>query len=320
MEPKTAESYDKAFASAVAKGLSAYHKYLPTRYIYDDEGTRLFEEIMKLDEYYLTRCEIELFKQHKSAYADLINGRNTDIVELGAGNGEKTQILLEQFINRGETFTFRPIDISKAAIDKLETRLLQSLPSLNCEGMVADYFEGLHKLNAGNNNQKLVLFLGANIGNFEPRERGEFLSTLKENLNPGDIAAIGFDLKKPPDLINRAYNDKAGVTAAFNMNLLHRINRELDGNFNPENFRFYAAYNPFKGAVVSTLISKKAHTVSIAGIEQEFRFEAWEPIHTESSFKFTQAEINQLAKENGFYAKDFWTDPKGYYANAVWEA
>jgi L-histidine N-alpha-methyltransferase len=318
MDISTPQDFDKDFAADVANGLSTNPKYLPTRYIYDDEGSRLFERIMQQEEYYLTNAEIDLLEQHKANYCELLQPQPVDVVELGAGNGEKTSILLEYFVNTGCRFNFRPLDISKQAIDRLTQLMGEKLPSLTCQGMVADYFEGLDWLNTYNDNKRLVLFLGSNIGNFEPQQRQDFLQALKGSLNRGDQVAIGFDFKKETSYINKAYNDANGVTEAFNKNILKRVNAELGGDFDPQQFKFYAAYNPFQGAVQSTLMAKKAQQVKIEALDQSFRFDEWEPVHTESSYKFSENEIKHLADENGFYQEALWKDSRSMYGNAIW--
>lgn len=311
-------SFDQDFAADIANGLSNQPKFLQTRYIYDDEGSRLFEQIMRVEEYYLTDAEVDLLNTHKQDYASLLAPEPVDVVELGAGNGEKTKIILEHFLDTQRQFTFRPLDISQGAIDTLEADLGRSLPALDCRGMVADYFEGLQWLNTYNSNKRLVLFLGSNIGNFEPQQRSEFLDALYNALNEGDEVAIGFDFKKDPTLINGAYNDKKGVTAAFNKNILKRINQELGGHFDPDKFQFYASYNPFVGAVQSTLVATENQDVHINALDQAFHFEAWEPIHTESSFKYTVSDIQALAAQHGFKHRYLWMDSNGYYGNAIW--
>lgn len=318
MTEQSVKHFDQDFAADIANGLSTKPKYLQTRYIYDDEGSRLFEQIMRLDEYYLTNAEIDLLHNHKSDYRSLLTPEPVDVVELGAGNGEKTRIILEHFLEEDSQFTFRPLDISKGAIDTLQAEVGDALPSLDCRGMVADYFDGLQWLNTYNSNKRLVLFLGSNIGNFEPKQRADFLNALRASLNPGDMVAIGFDFKKDPALINKAYNDQSGVTAAFNRNILHRINDELGGEFEPEKFQFYAAYNPFQGCVQSTLMAMENHDVYIDALGQAFHFEAWEPIHTESSYKYTQSDIQALAAHHDFRHEYLWTDSNQWYGNAIW--
>ncbi len=315
----TLKAFKSHFAREVGNGLSKNPKELYSKYIYDDQGSALFEQIMELEEYYPTRCEKAVFEKYKNALAGYITDKPVNLVELGAGNGEKTTILLKHFLEYGKNFSFWPLDISDLAINNLKSKLRDELPGLDFQGMVADYFEGLKAIKKQNDAKNLVLFLGSNIGNFPPQERDQFISDLKQSLKPGDLVFMGFDLKKDPRTINKAYNDKDGVTEAFNFNLLNRINRELGGNFDPANFRFYAAYNALNGAVEACLISRKKQTVYIAALGETFTFDAWEPIHTESSFKFSRKEIQDMANRHGFREKSVFSDEADYYANALWE-
>ncbi len=308
------------FAKDVANGLSKQPKELLTKHIYDDEGSRLFEQIMQQDEYYPTRCEKAILKNHKDDLAYYLGNGQANVVELGAGNGEKTYILLQHFLENSKSFSFRPLDISELAINRLKAIFSECLPQLDYQGLVADYFDGLAYLNKQSHVRNFLLFLGGNIGNFLPADRDHFLKQLKSSLKPGDMVLMGFDLKKMPYILNRAYNDKAGVTEAFNFNLLKRINRELDGDFDSNNFRFNASYNVFEGAVESSLIAKHAHSVRIGALDQTVTFDDWEPIHTESSYKFSLRQIRQLGDKHGFNEKALFTDPDQFYVNVLWEA
>lgn len=308
------------FARDIAHGLSKQPKELYTKYIYDDDGSRLFEQIMQLDEYYPTRCEKAIFNNHKDDIAYYLGDSPANVVELGAGNGEKTYILLQHFLESGKSFSFWPLDISELAINRLKEVFSESLPELDYQGLVADYFDGLAYLNKQAHTRNLVLFLGGNIGNFLPEDRAHFLEHLKSNLNPGDLVLIGFDLKKMPEILNKAYNDKEGVTEAFNFNMLKRINRELDGDFDINKFQFNASYNVFEGAVESSLVAHTSHSVRIGALDQTFTFDDWEPIHTESSYKFSIQQIRQLADKHGFKEKALFTDPEHFYVNMLWEA
>jgi len=313
--PETAD-----FAKAVQNGLAKHPKELYSKYIYDDEGSRLFEEIMQLPEYYPTACEKAVLQENKLAIANqLLPGKSYNVVELGAGNGEKTAILLNQFLKEGKALQFWPLDISELAIEKLKERFHEALPDLDFQGLVADYFEGLEYLNRQSNTPNLVLFLGSNIGNFRPHDRDAFLRHLIESLKTGDLILTGIDLKKDPAMINRAYNDAKGVTEAFNLNLLHRINRELGGNFKPARFQFYAAYNAFEGGLHSSLVAKEAHDVYIDLLGDSIHFDAWEPIHTESSYKYSLEDIQWLGKQMGLKEKAIFTDQRDFFANVLWE-
>ncbi|MGE0433958.1 MAG: L-histidine N(alpha)-methyltransferase [Planctomycetota bacterium] len=306
------------FARDVLAGLSATPKTLPSRYIYDDAGSELFTRIMELPEYYPTRCEQEILETRANDIAAAIGGRPFNLVELGAGDGRKTAVLLREFSERGYDFQYVPIDISEAAVSGLVDRLAGELPALRVDGVVADYFDGLRWVSRLGDRLNVVLFLGSNIGNFRPPSDVQFLHSLWNSLNCGDLLLVGFDLKKDIDQLVRAYSDSAGVTAAFNLNLLHRINRELGGRFDVSTFRFWSTWDPVNGAVQSYLISDREQTVRIDALEKEVSFEPWEPIHTESSHKYTARMIEELAGQTGFAVMEMLSDAKGWFCDAMW--
>ena len=310
----------RAFADEVAAGLSTTPKQLPCKYLYDTEGSKLFQEIMELEEYYPTRCETEILDRHKGDISGLIGSGDFNLVELGAGDGAKTKILLRHFLDIGLRFRYVPIDISASAVQGLTSDLKGEFRGLAVEGLTTDYFEGLKRLSEMNHRTSLVLFLGSNIGNFTPPESELFLSSLRGSLNPGDYVLVGFDLKKDLNTLLLAYNDPRGVTARFNANILRRINDELGGNFIPSRFEYYSTYNPHSGAIESFLISKKDQSVSIELCGRAFSFARWEPIHTESSYKFLEKDFRMLARENGFRAVASFCDSRRYFADALWQA
>ena len=273
------------FANDVLIGLSQPLKWLPSKYIYDARGSRLFKKIMELPEYYLTRTEIEILESKKKEIAKEIGDKEFNLIELGCGDGKKTKILLEQFLNNDQSLHFFPIDISEDSISEFIDCLRGQYPDLRSEGLVSDYFEGLYWLSAQNHRKNVVLFLGSNIGNFTPLKAGVFLSSLWQALNNDDLVLVGFDLRKNTDMMVKAYNDEKGITAAFNKNLLMRINRELKGNFELDQFEFYATYDVVEGAIQSYLISKIEQKVFIGELKWLFSLKAKEPIHTESSYK-----------------------------------
>ena len=306
------------FADDIRRGLSETPKRLFARYFYDDEGSRLFERIMELPEYYPTRAEAEVLTKNKALLlANLPGSAPLTLVDLGAGDGDKTLILLEHFVNAGLDFSYQPVDISGWAVKDLTQRLHRRLPSLRVEGIIADYETALTGLQ-NRPGRKLVLFLGSNIGNFAVDEACSFLQRIRRVLSPPDGLLIGMDLRKEPELIHRAYNDSAGITAAFNKNLLKRINRELDGDFNPETFAFHASYEPVSGVVKSYLVSTIAQTVWLGELGQEFQFAAWETIHTEDSRKFSLPEIEALAQGCGFRVEEHFLDGNRWFADSLW--
>jgi len=307
------------FALDVLLGLSLSPKALPSKYLYDAEGDQIFQKITQLPEYYLTKCELEIFQNHKDCIIESIGSSHVNLVELGAGDGQKTEVLLDHFLNRGMSFRYVPIDISETAVQGLIGELGHYSPQLQIEGLVADYFDGLKWLSNMTYEHNVVLFLGSNIGNFSHSEARVFLYSLWNALNDGDHLLIGFDLKKSiPQLLN-AYNDCQGLTTQFNLNMLQRINRELGGNFNLNKFQFYSSYNVFSGAVESYLLSMERQSVNIEVLNQAFFFDDWEPIHTEYSHKFLQSDISLLAEETGFQIVDQLIDSKGYFMDSIWQ-
>jgi dimethylhistidine N-methyltransferase len=308
------------FAASVLEGLSSDPKWLSSRYFYDDEGSRLFMEIMKLPEYYLTRSELEIFTDKANEiYHAFSGGKGTfDLVELGAGDGTKTAVLIEEFLKHSPDMKYSAIDISQEACDALLQKFRNRFPGLDMEMLNGDYFKTLDSL-SGTNRRKVILFLGSNIGNFRRGDSINFFRSLRDVMKPDDLLFIGFDLQKDPRVIVNAYDDPKGVTAAFNLNLLTRINRELGGHFNVEDFSHYAVYRPIEGAARSFLMSRKKQSVSIDAFGRSFDFEAWEPVFMEISQKYNGAMIADLAAESGFeIAADFY-DSRQYYCDSLWK-
>jgi L-histidine N-alpha-methyltransferase len=312
------ESFDQTFASDVLVGLSQTPKKLSSRYFYDERGSRLFQKIMELPEYYLTACEVDILKSQTAEFSSLIGEESFNLVELGAGDGRKTSILLDHFLMKDFVFQYIPIDISEASMRILTELLNVQFPELTSRGIVAEYFDGLKWLNHMNARRNMVIFLGSNIGNFDKAHSRAFLHNLWNSLNDGDFAVIGFDLKKDIDVMLKAYNDSEGVTADFNLNLLRRINRELGGNFDLNKFQFHSSYDVFTGAMESYLVSKEKQSVFIKEISQSFSFEPWEPIHTEYSYKYLESDIRELAAETGFKVEKQLYDSKKYFVDSIW--
>lgn len=307
------------FASDVLTGLSGAVKALPCKYIYDERGTRLFSTIMELPEYYLTRCEIEALQIHKESIGNLIDSENCNIIELGAGDGKKTRILLKQLQDMALQFHYSPVDISESAVNGLTSELIEQFPDLKISGIISDYFEGLRCLSHLREGRNVLLFLGSSIGNLHQNEIDEFLSNLWKELNNGDLVLIGFDLKKDIDLILGAYNDSRGITEQFNLNILKRINNELGGNFDLKKFRYYGTWDAFCGAVKSCVMSTCKQTVYIRELDRSFNFDAWEPIHTESSYKFSEDDVSAFAQKNGFDIIGHFYDKKRFFVDALWK-
>ena len=311
---------NEQFARDVMHGLSESPKYLPSKYFYDKTGDRLFQEIMELEEYYLTRCEFEIFQNSKQEFLNhfLAQSKAFDLIEFGAGDGKKTKVLLEHFMERGADFTYKPIDISANALDSLESDLRHGMPQLKLETLQGEYFSVLSQLDKTSDRTKVVLFLGSNIGNFLRPVALDFLKQLANTLKKGDMLLLGVDLVKDPTVISKAYNDSKGITARFNLNLLHRINSELAANFDLDKFSHFPLYNPISGTSRSFLISRERQTVTIEKLNASFHFNAWEPIHTEYSHKYRLEELDQLAESSGFETVEHYFDARKYFTDGIW--
>lgn len=308
------------FAEDVLAGLLSTPKALSSKYFYDDEGSRLFQEIMKLPEYYLTGCENEIFSEQTDAiFRSFANsGSGFDLIELGAGDGTKTAVLVDHFLKQKADISYSPIDISQEALDFLTAKFHSEFPDLRVDARNGDYFKILKSLKNSSGRRKVLLFLGSNIGNFSRAQSVEFFRHLSEVMNPDDLLFIGFDLQKDPHVIANAYDDSAGVTAAFNLNLLRRINRELGGDFDIEKFTHYANYRPIEGSARSYLVSRDKQSVHIAALGRTFEFERWEAVFMEISQKYSLQMIESLAGESGFEIKQNFFDRRNYYCDSLW--
>ncbi len=317
---------DPALVEEVRTGLQKTPKSLSSRFFYDAEGSRIFAEIMHSPDYYLTRSEYEILDTQKAALLRQFtpDNRPFELVELGAGDGLKTKILLGFFTSQKVDFTYAPVDISADALEGLVIDVRRQWPDLQLNPRHDDYFSALELLSGESNSRnenprKVVLFLGSNIGNFTSDEAIIFYQQLYSRLQPGDLVLTGFDLQKHPAVIHAAYNDRQGLTRAFNMNLLRRINRELDANFDLSAFDHYETYNPENGEARSYLVSQKAQVVAINALDMTVPFQYGEIIHTEISRKFTRNQIEQLAQQTGFSMTGWFTDCKSYFADVVFE-
>ncbi|HEY0562551.1 MAG TPA: L-histidine N(alpha)-methyltransferase [Methylophilus sp.] len=313
----TTQSLD-AFAIDVLTGLSGHPKSMPAQYFYDDIGSELFQKISQHADYYPTKTEFAILAQAAALIPSLLPEQEIDIIELGAGDGHKSKLLIDGFLAQGRKVNFYPIDISEKAMQQLGDNFVES-SQLSIHGIVADYFTGLHHLKRMSSHPKLVLFLGSNIGNFNRSQSQEFLKKVWLSLNAADHVLIGYDLKKATQLLNRAYNDSAGLTKAFNLNLLHRMNKELGANFDVNSFEHYGFYNPSSAAMESHLISLRTQEVYIAALEKHFHFAQFEPMHVESSYKFTLQDIGNLAGHNGYKIKHHFSDDNDYFMDALWQ-
>ena len=299
-------------------GLSSRPKSLPSRYFYDDRGSELFRDIMQLDEYYLTSCEHQILGRHAGDMLADLSGP-IDIVDLGAGDGAKTRLILRRALARHEDVTYFPVDISQGAMASLVDALRDELPRLGVHGLVGEYTGALRWLSERRRDRpKLVLFLGSNIGNFNRAQARGFLSRIWTHLEPRDRLVVGFDLKKDIERLLLAYNDPGGVTAAFNLNLLTRLNRELGADFDLSRFRHYGTYDVMSGAMESYLVSLENQSVFVGHLQRAFEFKAWEPIHTEYSYKYLRSDVDALAIDSGFQVRHRFGDVHGWFIDDVW--
>ena len=317
---KSAAKHDN-FAEDVRRGLSSNLKSLSSKYFYDDEGSRLFQQIMELPEYYPTRTEFEIFKTQADGIFEAFTAQSPafDLIELGAGDGTKTAVLIDYFLREKTDFTYSPIDISQKAVDSLTEKFTARFPDLRMNAKTGDYFQILESLKTESKRRKILLFLGSNIGNFGAAQSLEFFRNLRSVMNENDLLFVGFDLQKDPRVILSAYDDKSKVTAEFNLNLLRRINRELGADFDTENFSHYASYHPIEGAARSFLISRTAQTIFIEALNQKFQFNAWEPVFVEISQKYNSEMIENMASESGFEVAENFFDSRKYFVDSLWK-
>ncbi len=309
---------NKTFLSDVLEGLHRHpQKTLPSKYFYDAKGSELFRSIMALPEYYLTRAEMDIF-QNKTAELittlALDKSKDYNLVELGPGDGTKTIHLLKKLLEQGYTYDYLPIDISQHALNGLVSMLAETVPDLTVKPLQGDYFVKLGTIRS-DQRPKVVLVLGSNIGNLPDQEAAAFIDQLSATLNPGDKILLGVDLVKPQAIVLPAYNDAQGVTAAFNLNLLDRINRELEGNFDLSQFEHLATYEESEGIARSYLVSKTEQTVTIYG--QAFHFDAGESIHMEISRKYNDTVINEILLDTGIHVLSRIMDSRQLFADYV---
>jgi dimethylhistidine N-methyltransferase len=291
----------------VRAGLSSPSKHLPSKYFYDELGSALFDAITVLPEYYLTRAETGILREWGWEMVRAL-GNPIEFIELGSGSAIKTRILIEEALRVQRTLRYSPIDISREALSASAQALVSAFPALTVTAYAGDYFTMLGKDHMQREQRALVLFMGSNIGNYEPDAARKLLKGIAASLKPGDGLLLGADLKKDPRVLELAYDDPTGVTAAFNKNLLARINRELGGHFELHDFEHIARYDAGSGAVRSYLESRRMHDVAVDAIKMTFRFAQGETIHTESSYKYSVEDIAQLGADAGFRLERTWMD------------
>jgi L-histidine Nalpha-methyltransferase len=293
-----------AVAIEVLEGLTATPKWLPSKLFYDEIGSDLFEQITELPEYYLTRTERSILETYAAEILEQA-GTSLTLVELGAGTATKTCILQSRAL-------FYPIDVSPSAVQEAVTQLGRQFPALRVNPIVADYTGGVAALSRISG-RKLVLYIGSSIGNFEPDEAIRILRRIRRTLRPGDALLLGADFAKSPKVLLPAYDDSQGVTAAFNKNILARLNRELDADFDIDCFRHVPAWNRRLSRIEAYLESTTSQRVFIAGLDLDLSFAAGERIHTENSYKYTDDMIVSILREGGFRLEHTWCDRKKWF-------
>ncbi|MDB0602848.1 L-histidine N(alpha)-methyltransferase [Tenacibaculum maritimum] len=306
------------FAKDIIKGFSSKEKHLSSKYFYDDNGSKIFQEIMQMPEYYLTNSEFEILSLQAQQIIEAVNFKQPfNIIELGAGDGFKTFKLLEYLVHNHIDFQYIPIDISEGAMNNLVRNLKEKLPDLKINPKIGDYFDVLNKENTHTQTPSLLLFLGSNIGNYLYKDAVNLMELFNKNMKKGDKLLLGADLKKNPRVIQFAYDDPHKITKRFNINLLLRINKEFEGDFKIDDFDFYCHYNPINGEVRSYLISLRKQTVYLKKIAQHFNFDYNELIWTELSKKYDLEELSSLAQKTNFSVEKHFLDCKHYFTDTL---
>lgn len=307
----------EAFARDVAAGLTAEPKVLQPKYFYDELGSRLFEAICALPEYYVTRAETAILEAHAPAIIAAAGPSPLRLVELGSGDAVKTRFLIEALLDRQPELDFTAIDISASALEKSGEEIHRAYPQARFHPYEGDYLQGLAALGkvARGETTTLVLFLGSTLGNLHAQQAVALLHDVRSHLQPGDALLLGVDLKKAEEVLIPAYDDALGVTAAFNLNLLLRINRELGGDFDLTSFAHRAVYNREVGRMEMHIVSRVDQSVYIETLDLEIAFAAGEHILSECSYKFDREQISSFAAASGFEVVQSWTDPRGWFSS-----
>jgi dimethylhistidine N-methyltransferase len=290
-------------------------KWLPSWLFYDTAGSRLFDEITRLPEYYLTRTERAILNQRAGEIISRAAGDHAlRLVELGAGSADKTRLLLTAATERQDTVFYEPVDVSASALVEAQIRIEEEIPGVLVCPRVEDYTRDLELDSTLPTERRLVLYIGSSIGNFEPGESLLLLERVRAALEPGDCILLGVDLVKDEAVLQAAYDDMAGVTAAFNRNVLVRLNRELDADFHPERFAHRAVWNSTESRMEMHLVSDCDQTVWLPAIDLRVNFKQGESIHTENSYKFQPGSAEALLTKAGFTPEAMWTDARGWFA------
>ncbi|HET7433893.1 MAG TPA: L-histidine N(alpha)-methyltransferase [Thermoanaerobaculia bacterium] len=311
-------SLDADFAADVRQGLTASPKTLPPRWFYDDLGSSLFDAICNLPEYYVTRAETEILTARAAEMARAF-GTPIRLVELGSGSARKTRILLDAITERQPQLEYVEIDVDAGMLEATGRALLSEYPELRVIAVRADFAEpsrALRMLDASAV-RTIVLFLGSSIGNLDPQQAAAMLRDLRTSLREGDALFLGADLRKAKQVLEPAYDDALGVTAAFNKNVLQRMNRELGADFDLASFTHRAVYDEELGRVEMHLVSTRAQTVRVDALDLTVAFAEGETIHTENSWKYDRAGIAALANESGFAVESQWSDSRRLFLDAL---
>jgi dimethylhistidine N-methyltransferase len=303
------------FREDVALGLRQQQKTIPPKYFYDQQGSLLFEAICQQPEYYLTRTEAAILARYAPEIIDAVG--DCTIVELGSGSSAKTRLLLNECQRRRYQTHYVPIDISASMLEATARKLTAEYPYLRVHALAAEYLTGLTALPPSP--RRLVLFLGSNLGNFSLGEQEQLFTQFTQTLEVGDFLLIGLDLRKPIEIVEPAYNDAAGVTAAFNLNLLRRMNRELQAQFDASAFSHVAFYNREQHQIEMHLRSRREQHVPIHALDWQVTFSPGETIHTEISRKFALEEIVAQLDRHAFQLRAWWTDERSWFAVCLFQ-
>ena len=312
------DSADGDFAGDVRRGLTAERKWLPPRWFYDDVGSALFDTICFLPEYYVTRAETEVLVEHAEGIADAF-GPHARLVELGSGMARKTRILLDTITARQRELEYVPVDVDAGMLQRVGRDLLSEYASLRVTAIASDFARPSIPLAMLQpvRGRTIVLFLGSTIGNLDPDDAVAMLRDLRGAMRAGDALLLGADRIKDRAVLEAAYNDPLGVTAAFNLNVLQRINRELGGRFALDSFAHRAFYDVENARIEMHLVSRRAQSVRIDALGLEVAFASGESIHTESSYKHDETTLGALASASGFTLQRLWTDARRWFADAL---
>lgn len=301
----------------IQAGLTAIRKSIPARYFYDDLGSALFEAITHLPEYYVTRAETEVLRRHAAEIVKAAGGARR-VIELGSGSARKTRLLFDELTHGGAQIEYVPVDIDPHMLEKSARELLVEYPSLRVTAVCADFTQPSRALSEIVSQERtLAIFLGSTIGNFHPGPAAALLRDLKSVLSPGDAILLGADRKKSNDVLHPAYNDALGVTAAFNLNMLQRINRELGGHFDLSAFAHRAFYDPDQGRIEMHLVSLREQSAPIDALNLEIAFTEGETIHTENSYKYDDEDLSRLAAEAGLEIGATFSDSRRWFADVL---